>query len=220
MILTIDDVIGVVNNWKSNNNIVGDLNFSQLSKFTSDIRSAIDQMDFAIANDSSVVLYSGKSGSVPAWKVVDSATKNSGGRLTYISNFDAGKMLNTGSAFEQAVIDVVGKENIEYVMHGYDNSGVRVNTSSFDDCVSSKLVKSGKGELFIYAPEGIDSSKVLASTEIQQALNSGNYTSINGIDINYAKSVYKSNPNDFYKLINDTSKATPHKVHKLEIKHD
>ncbi len=206
MILTIDDVIGVVNNWKSNNNIVGDLNFSQLSKFTSDIRSAIDQMDFAIANDSSVVLYSGKSGSVPAWKVVDSATKNSGGRLTYISNFDAGKMLNTGSAFEQAVIDVVGKENIEYVMHGYDNSGVRVNTSSFDDCVSSKLVKSGKGELFIYAPEGIDSSKVLASTEIQQALNSGNYTSINGIDINYAKSVYKSNPNDFYKLINDTSK--------------
>lgn len=34
MILTIDDVIGVVNNWKSNNNIVGDLNFSQLSKAT------------------------------------------------------------------------------------------------------------------------------------------------------------------------------------------
>lgn len=134
MILTIDDVIDVVNSWKSNNNIVGDLSSSQLSKFISDIQSAIDQMDFAIANDSSVVLYSGKSGSVQAWKVVDSATKESGGRLTYISDFDAGKMLNTGSAFEQAVIDVVGKENIEYVMHGYDNSGVRVNSKTMLKC--------------------------------------------------------------------------------------
>ena len=73
MILTIDDVIDIVDNWKSNNNIVGDLNSSQLSKFTSDIRAVIDQMDFAIANDSSVVLYSGESGSVRAWRVVDSA---------------------------------------------------------------------------------------------------------------------------------------------------
>lgn len=149
MFLTIEQIIEFVNNWKSSNGITGELSATQIAQFMSDLKIEIGKMNFTVPDGTNTVLYSGKSGSLQAWEIVENATQNSNGNLMYISDLDAGKLISDRS-FIEAVTDVVGDKQARLILNGYDENWIRVSSNSIDDFVSATLVNSGKGGAFYF----------------------------------------------------------------------
>lgn len=75
------------------NGITGELSATQITQFMSDLKIEIGKMNFTVPEGTNIVLYSGDSGSVKAWKIVKNATQNSNGNLMYISDLDAGNLI-------------------------------------------------------------------------------------------------------------------------------
>ena len=65
--MTIQDIVNYIYNWRSNNGCI--TSREQAIQFNQDLQGQISQMDFSAPEGSSIITYSGKSGSVFNWQI-------------------------------------------------------------------------------------------------------------------------------------------------------
>ena len=205
MALSVKDIINFVENWRSNNGLADNVKLSekQIASFVSELQHQIEQMDFSVKEGTTIVGYSGYSNGEQAWKIAKQVSTVAGKGATYISDLPAGTLIGENRAkLVEALNEVVGKRNVEKIISSYDSSGNRISGGScgfgegllsLDDFVSAKLMGETKGansNLIVFVPEGVDQTKVFASTELEQIFENKTFSTINGIPKGQLQAIY------------------------------
>jgi hypothetical protein len=186
----INDVIDYVESWRANNGIAENIDLieAQMEQFARDLQYKIDEFNFESPKPgATVIAYNGGmyGTEIPAWQFADVASNSSNGTLVYISDFEAGKLLNNQD-FKFAVQQAVGEDLAKNILHGtFDVDGNRTPYSvngvlSLDDYVSKQIMLQAEGNVVTFTTELKDHS-VFTQTELQTILDNPKVTSINGI---------------------------------------
>lgn len=191
MSLSIDDIIKFIVDYKATNGVIS--TEEQIAKFVGELQEKISFMDFSVPNGTTIIGYTGESNGVGAWKIVKEVSSGLGDDATYISELQAGKLMNN-SEFKEALMQLVGSEQsiFDAVTSGYAPDGTRIPNGkcgygdylSIDDFVSSKLMGESTGiseNLIVFAPEEISPSKVFGTTEVENIFKNNSIQYINGI---------------------------------------
>ena len=210
MALSVTDIINFVENWRSNNGLADNvkLSESQIVNFVSELQHQIEQMDFSVKEGTIIVGYSGYSNGEQTWKIAEQVSTVAGKGATYISDLPAGTLIGKSRTdLEKALTKVVGSVNAEKIISGYDSSGNRIpggscgfgeGLLSLDDFVSAKLMGETKGansNLIVFVPEGVDPTKVFATTELDRIFANKTFSTINGIPKAQLQEIYNTGAN-------------------------
>lgn len=219
------DIIDFVNEWLDTNGV---LNQEQdIIKFVEQLQKQISQMDYSLPENGTIIGYTGKSKGKDVYLIVGKATKASENNAKYISNLPAGKLLNN-EKFKEAMLNLFdqNENDVAKIVNGCDisNGGwenaVRLEGGScgygsfpaLDDFISAKLMGEATGvsnNIIIFAPENIDSTKVFATTEIEQIFKNSTFEYINGIPKSELEAIYRAGETgkqSFFEIINQTAK--------------
>lgn len=152
MALQVDDIIEFVETWRIENGIANNLELSndQIIKFVSELQNKIAEMDYSVPEGVTIIGYSGNSNKCEAWKIVAKVADPKQKVAYYISNLPAGELIGKRrDDLESALETVVGEDNVDKIIGGYDSDGKRLKGGScgfgddllsIDDFVSSKLM--------------------------------------------------------------------------------
>lgn len=188
---TQQQVIDFVENWRVTNNIEVNaaLSEAQIEQFAADLQQQVSDLSFESPKPgASMIAYNGSNygTGVPAWELARATSECSNGTLVYISDFDAGKLINNDN-FNTAVANAVGDPDLTYeILHGTkDAAGNRTpygagGVLSLDDYVSKRIMMEAEGNVVSFTTEMKDYS-VFTQTELQTIIDNPNVTSINGI---------------------------------------
>jgi hypothetical protein len=171
-------VIEFVENWRAAKDIDASavLSEAQIEQFAADLQQQVSNLNFESPKPgASMIAYNGSNygTGVPAWELARAASENSNGRLVYISDFEAGQLLNDDD-FKAAVQDTLGgnEELRKQVLHGtYDAVGNRTpygagGILSLDDYVSKRIMMEAEGNVVTLTTKIKDYS-VFTQTELQ-----------------------------------------------------
>ena len=207
MALNVSDIIKFVEEWRSKNGFADDikLNDNQIATFVADLQSKVKQMDFSVPKGTTVIGYSGCSNGNAAWQIAKEISEIAGDGAVYISDLPAGTLIGKyRDDLVEALKKVVGNSNVEKIISGYDSSGNRIpggscgfgeGLLSLDDFVSAKLMGETKGansNLIVFVPEGVDPTKVFATTELDRIFANKTFSTINGIPKGQLQAIYNS----------------------------
>ena len=96
-----NNIMLFLDNWLETNGTIDVSDNSKLSKFMTELGNEIDKLSVAPPNGANkLILYGGWNGDVPMWRVAEGAS-NSGIGYYFISDTEAGKILNDGFIREQ-----------------------------------------------------------------------------------------------------------------------
>ena len=189
--VTQQQIIEFVENWRVTNNIDANavLSEAQIEQFAADLQIAVSELSFeSPKSGASVIAYNGSNygTGIPAWELARAASDSSNGTLVYISDFDAGKLINNDN-FNTAVTNAVGDPDLtNEILHGAkDANGYRTpygtgGILSLDDYVSKQIMMKVEGNVVTFTTEMKDCS-VFTQTELQTIMDNPKVTSINGI---------------------------------------
>jgi VCBS repeat-containing protein len=210
-------ILDFINNWRTSKGIAIDgsaLSETQLRVLAVDVQGQLGQLSVRPSDPAGVrvwlpnanpLAYSGsvEPNNIPAFRTAEAISKSSGGAWYYISDTDAGRLINN-DAFINALSNQIGgtaesaKATAEQLKSGsYDSANTRISkygiadVISFDDFVSRQMINTGQGDARILAPGGKDGS-VIAATELPTILENSRYTAINGIPKEIFAEVYRS----------------------------
>ncbi len=179
-------------------------------------------MDYTVPEGVTIIGYSGKSNGKNAWEIVDTVVDSEQkGKAYYISSLPAGELISEyRDSLEDALATVVGDDNVSKIIGEYDAAGNRLERGScgfgeslpsIDDFVSSKLMGETVGasnNLIVFIPEGVDHTKVFATTELEYIFKNDTFQYINGIPKSELESIYRSGDvgkQSVYDIISKTS---------------
>ncbi|MEC1641053.1 calcium-binding protein, partial [Schinkia azotoformans] len=187
---TIQEVIDYVNSWRAQNGIADNIELTpqQELQFAKDLQTKIGDLSFKAPTDGATITpYNGSIGNEPAWRIAQATSQSSGGKLIYISDIEAGKLLNDLD-FKEAVVRAVGENGAlaNNIINGTKENGIRTpygvgDVLSVNDFVSQQAMKfNAKGNVLTFtAGSTVDS--VWTLTELPTLLEMSEVTSIDGI---------------------------------------
>jgi len=182
------DVYDYLDKWLRKNGMLDFTNPTELKQFMTGLHREIDKYSFVVEGSEKLILYGGWNGEVPMWKVADGASK-SGAGFYYISNTDAGKLISPfNDEFHNLIREVCNyNEDLKDRLYGNPNAAngtrsayVTDDCLSINDYISSNIVKSAKGDVTIWIPNGKENT-VFPDTELRDVLKNAEITSINGV---------------------------------------
>ncbi len=223
---TVQDIIEFIYEWRENKGIPNDIKLenNQVITFVTELQNQIEQMDFSIPSDTTIIAYSGQVNGIPAHEVAEKISKLEGNGAFFISDLPAGTLLcdENRKNLLTALANVVGEKNASKILSGYDLDGNRVasggcgfgdNLLSIDDFVCAKLMGETQGassNIIVLAPEGIKIEGVFADTEIKQIFENDTFNTINGISKGQLQEIYNSGEigkRAVYDILEKTSKS-------------
>ncbi|GEM_PF-1744289 len=194
-----NNIMLFLDNWLETNGTIDVSDNSKLSKFMTELGNEIDKLSVAPPNGANkLILYGGWNGDVPMWRVAEGAS-NSGIGYYFISDTEAGKILNDGFIREQIKQICNGDNNLIDRIYGNPINGNRSayvvdGQLAINDRISYNLAKNASGNVTIWAPNGIINS-VLSDTELRAVLTNKKITSINEIPKEIFIDLYKQYSN-------------------------
>lgn len=114
-----DDLINELCNWIYSYTFSNDDETDALVKFAYEMQKEINRLGFeyTVAEGKSAVTYCGKTDNGWVFKDFQTWTKDNSFSYAYISNTEAGKILNSGEV-ETALKEIVGKDNYQAILWG------------------------------------------------------------------------------------------------------
>ncbi|HEY5756960.1 MAG TPA: hypothetical protein VIU34_14105, partial [Steroidobacter sp.] len=192
--MAVQDVIDFAGAWRTNHGILDDrvLSEAELTQFATDLQAQIQQLSIAPpagSPNASLLLYNGTTGELPSWQAAKLIAEQSNGKYFYISQTEAGLLLNDDdfrAAVRYAVGDVEGGDRLidgEFA-DGHRTSRYGVgDILAVNDFVSQRLVAAASGDVTTLTTHNVDPTRVFAMTELPALLENPNVTAINGIPI-------------------------------------
>ncbi|HAU84669.1 MAG TPA: hypothetical protein DCW90_03930, partial [Lachnospiraceae bacterium] len=182
----IEEILDWLDSYRSKNGIAGagQMTDSQLNKFIGELQEKIGELDFKGKAGTELIPYSGCYDYTPAYQIADAMTK--GGGYSYISNYEAGQLLNNGD-FQKGLQNVVGGADAGKISDTIINGKNWGKTSygnylSLNDFVSEKVMlgaTSGNVDPLLF---NTDTGKVFFRTELDAILENKNIRTIWGVD--------------------------------------
>ncbi len=164
----------------------------------------VDNFSFEISENAEGYLYYGKlNDTVPIWKTVDEVVKNNSS-YGYISSSQAGKIINN-EIFQDAVLDVLKDNSLagndDFLFNGHYASGEiyfsdGTKVQALNDFFSENYVKNLKCPNVNTMLSGDYTRNCFVRTEFKALLENDAVKTINGIDKNVFKELYKLAPED------------------------
>ncbi len=164
-------IIDFVKQWRAQHGLNQDITLTQaqLELFVRDLQAQLKEVSVlpsdpaglrTFAPDAKPIPYTGKVGDLLSWQLAEAASKSSNGKLFFISDTDAGRLLNSEN-FMKAVAttagganDAFGKAEMLRIFEGtWDANGIRSpyvigNLVSLNDYVSyHMIVETATGEI-------------------------------------------------------------------------
>jgi Ca2+-binding RTX toxin-like protein len=187
---TVESVIVAIANWdRPAGSGTGPLNEVHLRELALFIKAQIDTLSIVPtgrAPNATFIAYNGNIGEHQAWELARNASGQSEGGKFYISDTDAGKLLNE-DAFRVAVQEAAGSFSLgNALIDGPKQNGVRTSqygvsdVLAFNDQVSLKIAENASGNVLVFT-KSIGADGVFAMTELPALVANASVTSINGI---------------------------------------
>lgn len=197
---TIDDIVSFINVYYENHGKQELVKAAEIARFVDELQQKIKGMNFSVPEGTTVIAYTGTYNGVKLYTTADAVSTTLGTGATYISNLPAGELLND-KGFQEAMLKLIGEENLPKIISGYTDAtwtqrnangscGYGENLQSLDDFVSPKFMGEtvrANSNLILLSPAGIDTSKVFATTELDQIFGNKTFSTINA----YQKDNYK-----------------------------
>jgi Ca2+-binding RTX toxin-like protein len=188
--MAIADIIKYVEEWRTKNTIApgADLTPDQLIKLANDVQGQVKNLPFkAPVEGANIVPYNGNFGNAQAWKIAKGASESSGGSLCYISDIEAGQLLNS-DRFKNALLDAVNGDKTlrDNLINGTWKDNVRSpygtgDVLALNDFVSKNVMEvNAHGNVMTFTPSSTPDS-VWTLTELPTLLEKPEVTSIDGI---------------------------------------
>jgi len=191
------ELFDFVKDWRTANSISGDtpLTAAQLRQFVGGLQTKLGDLVVRPAGwapDANLLLYTGTVDNVPFWEIAKTIATESNGKLFYISNTPAGKLL-LDSTFQREVAITIGGAIPDDTMRARIFSGewsgdIRTSRYAVDDLLSlddfvsrDMIIKTAQGDLKTFSALATG-DRVFAQTELYAALfEAPGVTSIDGI---------------------------------------
>ena len=187
-LITQEDILDYVENYRNTHNVTynGLLTEVDYKSFIGELQNLISRMDYTIKGDSKLIPYSGTYAEIPAWQIAWAMSSNDG--YVYISNFDAGLLIND-RAFIELLNNTIGGDNdataiVEDLTGGQNNYTSQYaldDILSLNDFVSKTVMeKCARGDLQPLIFE-TNIEKVFFRTELPALLENPEVNSLWGI---------------------------------------
>jgi len=224
----LQDILDFVHGWRRANQIIGDdpLNEKKLAEFAKDLSAKVelfsvrpqqvswhgpDKMDPATRTswtpNSTVIGYSGDIGNKHGYEMAAAISRDGEGKVFYISDTPAGKLLNN-DLFNRAVVRAtggarskIGELAARLLINGFDENSKRVekyavgNVLPLDDRVSQRMMGEASGDVRVLVPNALP-ERVFYKTELPALLDNPNVTAINRVPKEVLKEIYAAHSVD------------------------
>jgi hypothetical protein len=220
--MDLKEIVDFVKGWRDANKIVGNaaLDNTQLTAFAKDLQSQVDAFSVKPQQvswhepdnndpnartswkpEAAVIGYSGDVGDKRGYQVAAAMSRNGEGKVFYISDTPAGKLLNNPE-FEKAVIAatggadfLAGQKAALLLINGFDENNKRVEKYAvgkvlpLDDRVSQRMMGEASGDVRVLVPNALP-ERVFYKTELPALLDNPNVTAINRVPKEVLKEIY------------------------------
>ncbi|MEK5492547.1 calcium-binding protein [Paenibacillus sp. FSL R7-0297] len=182
------DIIDDIESWRSRHGIPenAELTRAQKVQLAQDIQASVGKISFKVPEGGNIIPYNGWIGDTPAWQIADAVSNSSGGTLYYISDTEAGELLNNAE-FKAAVQQASGSPELAgEMLNGYKVNGVRTpfgyeGVLSLNDFVSREVMLANAHGNVITLTSGSTPDSVWTLTELRTLLDMPQVNSIDGI---------------------------------------
>jgi hypothetical protein len=114
--MSVEDVVESVESWRERNGLSGvELSTENVVRFAQDLQKQMGRLSFATPPGTTLIAFAGKAAGVPAYKVVDSLARGSGGKYASVMDTEGGKALYT---IYHSVREAVGPMVADQLING------------------------------------------------------------------------------------------------------